>query len=335
MSKWINTDLFGQFQKQKKEEKEKQPSTGFQSRTEFIWETPDKGTDTQPKIYTIRFIPDQKGVFYKEYSYHMFKSGEKWVFAICPKTEGFDKFCPVCAATSKLYTGTAADKVMAANYKRKKKYVGNITIVDDPRDSERQEEKDKCNGKVKLYEFPQKVEAKLKEEITDSKNGLGPAIFDPGPDGFNFLLKVGATKKDGAGKEWPDYANSTFSRRPEALGTDEEIDKIMKSTIGIDDYINSLKKSDEELVKIMKDEMLYDLIKDDVENYLTKKGRVAPKELREEEDIPEKEIYANAAKKDEEEPFYTDAEMKANEEKAKGGKKSDDDEELLKELENM
>jgi hypothetical protein len=35
------------------------------------------------------------------------------------------------------------------------------------------------------------------------------------------------------------------------------------------------------------------------------------------------------------EKTYIEKEMKANEEKAKGGKKSDDDEELLKELENM
>ncbi len=334
MSKWINKDLFGQFAKQKKEEKEKQStSQGFQSRSEFIWETPEKGTDTQPKIYTLRFLPDQTGMFYKEYSYHMFKSGDKWTFAICPKTEGFDKFCPICSVTSKLYTGTAADKLMASNYKRKKKYVGNAYIVDDPRDSERQEANEKCNGKVKLYEFPQKVEAKLKEEITDAKHGLGPCVFDPGPEGYNFLLKVGATKKDGAGKEWPDYANSTFERRPEALGDDAQIEAIMKSCVNITDYINTIKKSDEELIKIVKDEMLFDMIKDDVESYMIKKGRVAPKDI--EEDIPEKAIYANASKKEEDAAFYSDEEIKKNEAVAARGGKSDDDEELLKELENM
>lgn len=331
MSKWINNDLFGQFQKQKKEEKEKQStSQGFQSRSEFIWETPERGTDTQPKIYTIRFIPDQTGMFYKEYSYHMFKSGDKWMFSICPKTEGFDKFCPICAVTSRLYTGTAADKVMASSYKRKKKFVGNIYIVDDIRDAERQEVSEKCNGKVKLYEFPQKVEAKLKEEITDTKHGLGPCVFDPGPEGYNFLLKVGSTKKDGAGKEWPDYANSTFERRPQSLGTDEEIDKIMKSCININDYITSLKKSDEELIKIVKDEMLFDLIKDDVVQYQAKLRRVSTVI----EDIPEGDIYANTSKDKVDDVFNTDEEMKKTAAAVDVGGKSDD-EELLKELENM
>jgi len=328
MSKWIDKDLFGQFQKQKKEEKEKQSTTtGVQLRNEFIWETPERGSDTQPKIYTIRFLADKTGMFYKEYSYHMFRSGDKWIFAICPKTDGFDKFCPICSVTSKLYTGTAADKVMASNYKRKKKYVGNICVVDDPRDAEKQDAAEKCMGKVRLYEFPQKVEAKLKEEITDAKNGLGPFVFDPGPEGYNFLLKVGSTKKDAAGKEWPDYANSTFSRKPESLGTDAEIEALMKTCVNITEYIDSLKKSDEELIKIVKNEMLYDMIKDDVESYMSKRSRAAGKE--ELEDIPEKEIYANPSTKNEE-VFNTDEEMK---DAGKG--KSDDDEALLKELESL
>ena len=155
MSKWVNDDLFGDFQTQKKEEKDR-PQKGIR-RSDFVWDTPQKGTETVAKVYTGRFLPDPKGSFYRHYYYHMYRSGEKWQFVICPKTESFEKYCPFCSVTNKLYMGGNADKKMANNYKRKKKYVGNFFIVDDPRDAEREEEK-KANGTLKLYEFPNKVE---------------------------------------------------------------------------------------------------------------------------------------------------------------------------------
>jgi len=192
----------------------------------------------------------------------MFLSGESWTFVLCSKTFDFNRFCPLCKATSELYQGTAADKKLANNYKRKEKFVGNFYISLDPRDSEREEE-DRVVGKVMLYEFPSKVEMKLKEEITDTRNGLGADIFNPGDGGFNFILKVLATKKDRNGNIWPDYSSSTFARRSSALGNREEIKTIMESTIDIDEYIEGLVKTDEDIISLMKSEMIWDLAKDD------------------------------------------------------------------------
>lgn len=261
MSEWINKDLFNEFQDEKKNEADAPP--GGNRRSDLVWKTPEKGTVERAKVYEGRLLPDKKGNFYKKYFYHMFQSGETWTFTMCPKTFNFDNFCPLCLATSKLYMGTAADKKVAYNYKRKEKFVGNFFIVSDPRDQEREDDDDKVEGSIRLYEFPAKVERKLKEEITDTRNGLGASIFDPGEGGYNFILKVTSTKKDRNGNIWPDYSSSTFSRRSSALGTDNEIRAIMESTIDLDEYLESLKKEEEEVVKLVKSEMLWDLIKDD------------------------------------------------------------------------
>ena len=259
MSKWINKDLFNQFANQKKQEKDA-PSGGGMMRSDMVWRTPEKGTADRAKVYEGRFLVDPKGVFYKKFYYHMFQVGDKWQFFLCPKTFGFDEYCDLCTVTSKLYMGDSSDKKSAYQFKRKEKFVGNFYIVSDPRDAENDE---KVGGTVKLYEFPGKVEVKLKEQITDTQNGLGPAIFDPGPDGFNFILKVGATKKDRNGNIWPDYGLSDFSRRSGALGTEKEINDIMASTYDIDEYIQSRERPEEDIMSVLKQLMFEDLVKSD------------------------------------------------------------------------
>lgn len=258
MSKWIKKELFSKFQEEKKNEAETQQQSGLR-RSDLVWETPQKGTSERPKVYEGRFLPDKNGNFYKKYSYHMFQSGEKWAFILCPKTHAFENYCPVCSVTSKLYQGSPADKRTAYQYKRKDKFVSNFFVVNDPRDPERDEEK-QINGKVKLYEFPQKVEMKLKEEVTDVNNGYGYKIFDPGEEGHNFILKVLATKKDPNGNVWPDYSSSQFARNSSSIGSDSEIDEIMKQCTDLDEYIESLGATEERIEEVLKTEMVWDIV---------------------------------------------------------------------------
>ena len=260
MSKWINKDKFEKFQNKKQKELDSKPAG--QSNRAVVWPTPEKGTPERPKVYEGRFIPDQDGNFYEKYYYHMFRLGEKWQFILCEKSFGLDSFCPFCTASSKLYMGTATDKKIAGQFKKKEKFVSNWFVVDDPRDNERDEDK-KLNNTVKLYEFPWKVEMKLKEEITNTKHGLGISIFDPEEDGYNFLLKVLATKKDRDGNVWPDYSMSEFTRRSSSLGSDEDIDKIMKSTTKLKEYIASMKRPDDDIKTILEKAMIWDLIESD------------------------------------------------------------------------
>lgn len=282
---WVNVDAFNKFVEEKKQEKEPVNTGGFKRKMEVMWRNPVRGQSTEkPKVYTGRFLTDPKGQYYKKYHFHGFMLGDKFQSHLCPKTFNFDNFCPWCFATSKLYTGSNADKKSAGNFKRKDKYLSNFYIIDDPRDHENENE-DKVNGTVKIYEFPQKLEAKVKEQVTDKKNGLGSAIFDPGEGGFDLLIKILSTKKDPSGKVWPDYSLSDFSRRAYALGTDEEIEEIMKNTIDLDEYLSLMERDDESTIEALKNAMLWDLVKDEWNNA---KG-VAVKKPVEEDKIPEPE----------------------------------------------
>lgn len=281
-SKWIDKNLFDNYATEKEQEKDK----SVNKRSDIVWATPEAGTEDKPKIYEGRFLPDLKGKFTKSYFYHMFQMDDKWQFVLCPKTHDFDNFCPFCSAVNKLYMGSKADKDIAPKYKRKARNVSNWYVVDDPRDSSIQDETKKSVGKVKLYEYPDKVDAKLKTEILDKKEGLREAIFDPSAEGHNFILRVKQTKKDAKGKAYPDYSDSTFSRKASALGTDTEIKKIMESRYSIEDYIKTLEITQDDMIKILKTEMLWDLIGEDTLKYWSVE-REKPADIENvEDDVP-------------------------------------------------
>lgn len=316
-SKWINKDLFTKFQEQKKQEQDNIPNNSG-NRLEKVWKNPDRGTVDKPKIYEGRFLQDTAGNFYEKYFYHMFNSNEKWCFVLCEKTFDMSNFCPWCTTSSKLYmSGNKADKDMARNYKRKERYCGNWYIVDDPRDVETDDEERKSNGKVKIYEFPSKVESKVKNEVTDSKNGLGPDIFDPGKDGYNFIIKVKATKPTADGKIFPDYADSIFSRRPTPLGTDIEIKKIMEQTINLKEYIRSMKMDDDNNETLLKSEMVWDIVSNEWNENRRKVTRTTVSE-----DVSDESVVDN----DSNDNNFTNTSTESTDQS---------DEDLLKELEDL
>lgn len=318
MSKWINKDLFQKFQEEKKIEKEKPSQRTGPNRMELLWR-PERGTQERPRVYEGRFLPDPSDNFYSRYYYHMFRSGDSWQFFLCPKTHDFENYCPFCSVTSKLYMGSAADKKSAYNYKRKERFVGNFFVVDDPRDAEKEDDSDKSSGKLKLYEFPGKVEAKLKEEITDTRNGLGPSIFDPTDDGYNFILKIGATKPDSNKNVWPDYSASVFARRSSAIGDDKEIEKTMEERHDLGEYIKTLERPEEDVVNVLKQLMLWPLIEDEY-----KRANKIESEKEPEDDIPD----FNGSDTEEKEP-EEDVDDDTDD------KEDLSDEDLLKELEDL
>jgi len=255
MSKWLKKDSYEMFANEKtKEAEQEQEVGGFYNK----WKNPKMGTVDKAKEYKVRLLPDIENGFYKKYMYHGFKSGETFKYFLCEKTHGMDKFCPWCEATKMLYQGNESDKRKAGEYKRKERYVSNVYIVEDPRDAEIKDDKYKVTGKVRLYEFPATVESKIKNEITDTEQGYGMAIFDP-EDGYDFILKIKAKPQDKNGKVWPDYGDTMFSRRSSPLAdTEEEIEKIMSERYNLDEYIKSLKLSVDEHEKLLKTEMMWD-----------------------------------------------------------------------------
>jgi hypothetical protein len=256
MSKWISEENFNLFKQQLNEEPA--ASAGFTSFKDK-WPTPEKGTTEKPKSYELRLLPDKNKMFYRKMMYHMFKSGERWFFSLCPKTFDFEAYCPLCSVVSKLFAGNENDKKLARDMKRKEKFVVNVMVVDDPRDVERGDD-EKLNGKVLLYEFPSQVEGIIREAINDTKNGVGMSAFDPGPDGYNFILKVGA-KKGNDNKLWPEYTKSEFSRRQSPVAeSDREIREVLESTLSIDEYLKSQVRSEDQVLDVLKAEMLYEII---------------------------------------------------------------------------
>lgn len=272
MSKWLNDSDFESFIEEKKHEQEARTKEAGPRRTDIIWQTPERGTSDSPNDYELRFLPSPKGKPYRKIYYHMSQNPatNRWTFILCPKTHNFENYCPLCSATSKLYMGDKEDKKMADNYKRKIKYVSNIFVIDDFRDAKRaKDDLTPFTGRVLVYEFPGKVESKLAQELVDRKHGLGPAIFDPGPNGYNFLLRVGATKPSGAQKKvFPNYDDSKFIPRPSALGTDNEIEKIMEQRHDLDEYIGSMERDNDFLKGFLQTEMLWEMIKGEWDKYI-------------------------------------------------------------------
>ena len=337
MSKWINKDLFDEFQKEKIEEKDNDSG----NRAANLWPTPEKGTVENPKVYEGRFVPDPKGRFYKRFLYHMWQAGdESWIFVLCPKTHDFKAYCPFCSVTSKLYaSGTSSDKAQGYNIKRKEKFVGNWFVAKDPRDADKEPE-NKMAGKIKLYEFPGKIEQKLKKEITDTKEGYGRSIFDPSEEGRNLIIRVLSTKKDERGKTWPDYSNTDFSRSKSPIADSEEkIDALMETTVDIEEYINNMAVSNAKMVEILKNEFLWDMVADEAINHGFEDDGSEPEK-------PEPKPKAEEKEKEEEEaPWVTDEpaekaeepepKEEPREEEKKQEEDSSNDDDLLKELEDL
>jgi hypothetical protein len=336
MSKWIKKDLFENFQKEKIEEKDTANSGSF-VRSELVWDTPQKGTVESPKVYEGRFLPDPEGEFYKRYYFHFWKSGENWKYVFCPKTHDYKNFCPICSAVSKLYNGTKDDKAQGYQLKKKEKNVANFFIVKDNRDDERDDE-NKVVNKVKLYEFPSKVEQKVKKEVTNRDEGYGMQIFDPSEEGRNFIINVLSTKKQDDGRTWPDYSTSDFSRRQYALGTDDEIKAIMDTCVSLKGYIDSKETDKDKIVEILKSEFLWDLVEteclahgyQDVETGAGTTREEAPK--REEAPAPQEQETQEQTPQPEPEPVVEQSETVSE-----STSKLDelDDDALLAELDKM
>lgn len=255
MSKWINKEKFEDFKKQREQEESQSKNDVDYAR---LYPNPKMGTQGKPKEYHLRLLTDPNGDFYKKCMYHMFKSGDNWVFIMCPKTHDMDEYCPWCHATQILYKGSSSDKKKAYLYKRKEKYVGNVFVVKDPRDADENDPDKMLKGKTFLYGFPQTVETLIRKEITDVENGWGYAIFDP-EDGYNLIVSIGAKKPDKDGKVWPDYSLTTFAKKPSAIAESEEkIEEIMSTCQDITEYISNSMLAPEAHKKLLKSEMLWD-----------------------------------------------------------------------------
>ena len=326
MSKWLNKESFTKFADKKANESDEKDSTPTFFRK---WNNPKAGPNGKPKEYEIRLLPSTDGGGYSEYYYHMFQSGEQWKYFLCTKTHGIDSYCPFCQVSQILYKGNANDKKKAKEYMRKQKFVSNIYIVNDPRDSEETDDNRKVSGTVRLYEFPPTVEKLFKAEITDKRSGYGMAIMDPEETGVNFLLRIESKKPDANGKVWPDYAPSMFARKPSQMVEESELEGIMASRIDLDEYLKGLELSVDEYKSILLAEMIWD---DCEEQFLKHFGggnnKVVPPKNNNPSGITEDDI-----------PLFNEEPKKVNGSKTSVAKKhvdmDDSDADLLSQLDSL
>jgi hypothetical protein len=325
MSKWINKEKANLFIKKKKTEENDVKDSFVGGNFAKKYPNPEKGTQTKAKEYKIRFIPDPEGEFYLEYFYHFVTVGEKSRYILCEKTFGNEKFCPLCAATNKLYKGNSDDKAKAGDIRKKQRFVGNIYVVDDPRDSS-QDDDDKLNGSVRLYEFPSTVELKVKDEIKDEEEGRGIEVFDP-ENGYDFIVKVFSKPPDKRGKIWPDYSSSKFSVKSSSIPNVEEV---MSQVYDLKAYLERLRTPLSDHKKVLEELMIFEDIEDDYNKYVnnvdTKKAALDEMD----------EIFPESTGKDgiQEEPVSQEEETPVNNvEQNDGGSEEEDD--ILKELHEM
>lgn len=335
MSKWIDKKKAEMFVNKKKKEEVNNPD-GFVGGYAKKYPNPEKGTQTKSKDYKVRFVPDKKGEFYLEYFYHFVTIGDKSRYVLCEKTFGNDKFCPLCAAGMKLWKGSQNDKSKASEIRKKQRFVGNIYVVDDPRDADAPDD-DKLNGSIRLYEFPSTVEMKVKDEIKDEVEGRGIQIFDP-ENGYDFIIKVFSKPPDKNGKLWPDYSSSKFSVHPSEI---PDVDKVMSQVYDLNEYIQKLRIPMEEHKTILEELMIFEDIEDEYNKQVLNqnvskkvkddvdKSFEEPKTENKLDEDALKEAEKNFGKKEEK---ALDSKEKVKEETKK---ESSDDEDILNELNDL
>jgi hypothetical protein len=146
-----------------------------------------------------------------QYYDHSFQgpSGD-WYIEKCLST--FQKKDPVQTFAAPLWKGSDEDKKLAATIKRKRHYVSNILVIDDPAAPEN-------NGKVFRFKYGQKIFQKIEDARKPPFPNMPPLNAFDMWKGANFQLRMRTVDK------WPNYDLSTFDP-PTPLGTDEYIKQI-------------------------------------------------------------------------------------------------------------
>lgn len=165
---------------------------------------------------TIRFLPPCEGeeLPWAKVFKHAFQVDGRWYIENCLTT--LEKDDPCVEHASILWnSGSEANKNIARTRGRKKRYISNVFVVNDPADQEN-------NGKVFLFEYGQTIMDKIilaKKPKFDDIEAVDP--FDMW-DGADFNLRI--MEKDNN----INYDESSFTT-PKALADDEELEKIYDS----------------------------------------------------------------------------------------------------------
>lgn len=167
----------------------------------------------------IRFLPDRNPdnsmTFLVEKVYHeLTVNGEK---KTVPCLHSYGEDCPICAVSKEYYD--AGDKVNGKKFYRKKSYVAQALVVEDP-----MTEGDNAAGQVKLISIGYSLFNIIREAFGSDELDDDPCSYI---GGTNFLIK--RTKKG----DFSNYDLSKFARRSSDL-TDEQVAYVESQMIVLD-----------------------------------------------------------------------------------------------------
>ena len=196
--------------------------------------------------FTVRLLPyakDPSKTFfhYYQHGWNSFATGQ-YTSAISLQT--FGERDPIAEERYKiLRTGNEEEKEKAKAIVRSEKWLVNVYVVNDPVNPEN-------NGKVKMLRYGKQIH----NIITDAIEGedaaeLGPRIFDLGPDGVNFRVKV---EKQG---DFPTYVSSKFGMPSAIDNLDEDRHNTIYENVFELSSVFSVKSANE--LKTMMDEHYY------------------------------------------------------------------------------
>ena len=196
--------------------------------------------------FTVRLLPyakDPSKTFfhYYQHGWNSFATGQ-YTSAISLQT--FGERDPIAEERYKiLRTGNEEEKEKAKAIVRSEKWLVNVYVVNDPVNPEN-------NGKVKMLRYGKQIH----NIITDAIEGedaaeLGPRIFDLGPDGVNFRVKV---EKQG---DFPTYVSSKFGMPSAIDNLDEDRHNTIYENVFELSSVFSVKSVNE--LKTMMDEHYY------------------------------------------------------------------------------
>lgn len=180
----------------------------------------------------IRFLPSKDTTIpYVKLISHAFKEHGQWYINNCPKTLGWDRECPVCTVTDRIYKENHPDmaKQLVGRKGRTTHYIANILVVNDPLHPEN-------NGKVFLYKFGNTILKTLKEKLNPTSVLTKAVMVFDYYDGADFNLIV-TRKKVSATESYPNYDSCNFNA-PSPIGTDAEIEKVINQLYTLKDLVS-------------------------------------------------------------------------------------------------
>ncbi|NBP04011.1 MAG: hypothetical protein EBU90_28740 [Proteobacteria bacterium] len=152
--------------------------------------------------YTVRLLPfvknPQKSFFhYYVHGWNSFATG-KYVSAVSPTT--FGERDPIAEERYRiLRMGSEDEKEKVKAIRRAENWLVNVYVIEDPTNPEN-------NGKVKVLRYGKQIDKIIKDAISgEYKDEYGAKIFDLGPNGVNFKIKVEKQS------DYPSYTSSRFT----------------------------------------------------------------------------------------------------------------------------